>query len=89
MGCRHSLVRNTTSKLIEKSMVIKLPQKEMIDKKSLVFEQIKRNDKIHQKDIATECGLTVNEVEYAVRKLKREKKLNYVGHSRYGRWEIL
>ena len=89
MGCGHSLVRNTTNKLIEKSMVLRLPQKEIIDKKGLVFEQIKKNNKICKQDIATECGLTIYEVEYAIKKLKKENRIIYEGHPCYGEWKIL
>ena len=75
----------TTEKTTEKSR--KTTEKQKTWEKIIAL--MKANPEITTSDLAEACGITVDGVDYQIKKLKEKNKIRRVGEKNGGHWEVL
>ena len=54
-----------------------------------IIALMKANPEITTSDLAEACGITVDGVDYQIKKLKEKNKVRRVGEKNGGHWEVL
>jgi len=56
---------------------------------ALILDLIKANPSIAREEMAKALNLTINGIDWNIRKLKKEGKLKRIGPDRGGYWEVV